>query len=150
MSAHETEADLEAARQIDQSDHESQAFERSDAAKVAAVAALVDDSQRNHMEDEAGAHVVYVWELRTALADPDAALAAIRAEARAEALRDAADVDLSGALASNELCVAADRRGYAYATGNASDEQLAMADADFVTTVEHFVGTYAKTVSANA
>jgi hypothetical protein len=53
------------------------------------------------------------------------------------------DVDLSGALASNALCVAADQRGYAYAAGNASDEQLARADADFVTAVEHIVGTYA-------
>lgn len=91
MSTHDNDTDTERIRQIQQSDHESQALERSDAAKVAAVAALVDDSRRNHMEDEAGAHVVYVWEVRKALADPDAALARVRAETRAEHRRDWAD-----------------------------------------------------------
>lgn len=80
MSTHETEADLEAARQIDQSSNETRAFERSDAAKVAAVAALADwyDAQPNWREWRIGASI------RNAVADPDAALARVRAETRAE------------------------------------------------------------------
>ncbi len=99
MSTHETHADLEAARQIDQSAHESQAFERSDAAKVAAVAAVYERWIERSLGPNGDEFIALVnggrrdvlSDLRKALADPDAALERVRAEARAEALRDAAD-----------------------------------------------------------
>lgn len=85
MSTHES---LEAARQIDQADHESQAFERSDAAKVAAVAALVEKWHAHAQLFVAPVDLAVRqdWEyivhrLRKALADPDAALERVRAEA---------------------------------------------------------------------
>ena len=84
MSDYETPKSLEHARQIDQSDHEHQAFERSDAAKVAAVAALVELGESQGV----GYQLVACSLLRKALADPDAALERVRAEVRAEALRE--------------------------------------------------------------
>ena len=90
MSTHESHADLEAARQIDQGAHESEAFERSDAAKVAAVAAVLASPEPFPKPIGSGWQMC-VDAIRTALADPDAALERVRAEARAEALRDAAD-----------------------------------------------------------
>lgn len=108
MSTHETPAELEHERQIAQSAHESEVFERSDAAKVAAVAAVcdVDDVARlliaeweriegpvtaSYVASYADMARVVVDKIRKALVDPDAALERVRAEACAEALRDAAD-----------------------------------------------------------
>ena len=93
MSAHESHADLEAARQIDQSDHEQRAFERSDAAKVAAVAAVYERWIERSLGPNGDEFIALVnsgrcdvlADLRQALADPDAALSRVRAEARAEA-----------------------------------------------------------------
>jgi len=93
MNEHETPAEYEAAADAKHADHESQAFERSDAAKVAAVAALVESSE-SAARANAGLITIETTfaitsAIRKALADPDAALSRVRAEARAEALRDA-------------------------------------------------------------
>lgn len=92
MSNHENAQDIESQRQIQQAAHESRAFEQSDAAKVAAVAALIDPAAEMAYLIS-GMRFFEESNIRTALADPDAALERVRAEARAEALRDAADVD---------------------------------------------------------
>lgn len=89
MSTYDEPHDIESRRQTQQADHESQAFELSDAAKVAAVAALIERWDDLDFSVDIGRAIV-LERLRTALADPDAALERVRAEARAEALRDAA------------------------------------------------------------
>lgn len=92
MSNHENAQDIESQRQHQQSAHESDAFEQSDAAKVAAVAAVLDEVESAADRWETCGHEWLSFNrLRAALGDPDAALAAVRAEARAEALWDAAD-----------------------------------------------------------
>ncbi|WP_159540841.1 RyR domain-containing protein [Aeromicrobium sp. 9AM] len=85
MSNHETDRDIETQRQIQQSAHESEVFEQSDAAKVAAVAAVCEAAELKQGHAVWSAQVT-TRDIRTALVDPDAALERVRAEARAEAL----------------------------------------------------------------
>jgi len=82
MSNHMTDAEYEASGDVKNADGESEAFERSDAAKVAAVAARLE-SLANFRECFTDPHDfdIEIDTIRAALRDPDSALAAVRAEA---------------------------------------------------------------------
>ena len=111
MSDHMTNAEYEASGDVKNAAHEADALERSDAAKVAAVAAVLEREYvplPEYRTDVAHGAVQVIEKVRAALGDPDAALAAVRAEARAEALRDAADAVEAGCIhvgpKSREAC----------------------------------------------